>query len=616
MTVAALERADAGPGMGALRGPTVLWLAILAATALSIAAVLSFAPAGDPWSARDNDDMMRMAQVRDWLSGQPYGDLDQARLGPPAGTVEGARPEGGTRMHWSRAADLPIAAIVVAARGGGAADPERVAATLAPLLPILPLLAGLAWGAVGIAGLAGSSRPLVAAGPALVMGVAWVAFANRFGPYALDHHNWQLALLASASGLATLSLARHARGEDARLPAALAGAAAAAMQAIGMEMLPLAIVLSAGLALFWAFGSEPRRHPLGPFALSFALSCLVMLVLFVPGDRWGAVEHDVLTGRHVLAFSGAAGVLGVVAIATAPAAAPLRLAVLAFIAVLGALLLGPVLPALLDGAYSFEDPRIFSLWLDHVSEAAPLQSRLAEGRSFLAFSAVPALGLVLLALATRGAGAGRSSLAVPLSLLLAATLLLFWQIRATAAAHVLAIPAVAAFAATLLRGGVAARLGGYAACLLGLQPVWAIGEAVARGDVAAEHASTTATCRSRDAMAGLAALPPGLVVAPSNLGASIVLHTPHVALAAPYHRNVAGFSALFDTFATDLDTGRDTLGLLGARYVAVCSGAPDLALLAGAAPGGLAAALASGQTPDWLRELPAAGGGLRVFVPR
>ena len=46
--------------------------------------------------------MVRLAQIRDWLDGQPFADLVQQRLGPP----------GGTALHWSRVPDLVPALMI------------------------------------------------------------------------------------------------------------------------------------------------------------------------------------------------------------------------------------------------------------------------------------------------------------------------------------------------------------------------------------------------------------------------------------------------------------------------------------------------------------------------
>src|SRR5687768_5400043 len=51
----------------------------------------------------DPDDMMRLAQVRDWLAGQATNDWTQYRMAPPEGSP----------MHWSRINDVGIAALIL-----------------------------------------------------------------------------------------------------------------------------------------------------------------------------------------------------------------------------------------------------------------------------------------------------------------------------------------------------------------------------------------------------------------------------------------------------------------------------------------------------------------------
>src|SRR6185312_11721936 len=50
----------------------------------------------------DTDDAMRLAQLRDWLHGQGWFDLHQARMQPPEGYD----------THWSRLIDLGLAGLL------------------------------------------------------------------------------------------------------------------------------------------------------------------------------------------------------------------------------------------------------------------------------------------------------------------------------------------------------------------------------------------------------------------------------------------------------------------------------------------------------------------------
>src|ERR671920_310324 len=146
------------------------------------------------FSLGDTDDNMRMMQVRALLHGQDWFDLRQYRLNPPFGA----------NIHWSRLVDLPIAGIILLMRPFfGGADAERIAAGVAPMLPYCVLLFGVAVTARRLIDPRAFFLPVFAL---IVAGLS----NSMFMPERLDHHGWQLALLAvSIAGLAD---PRRARG--------------------------------------------------------------------------------------------------------------------------------------------------------------------------------------------------------------------------------------------------------------------------------------------------------------------------------------------------------------------------------------------------------------------
>src|SRR6476620_9748507 len=128
----------------------------------------------------DTDDNMRIMQVRALLHGQGWYDLRNYRMNPPFGA----------NIHWSRLVDLPIAGLILGLRpflGGAAA--ERWAVAIAPMLPYWLLLFSLAL----------TARRLVAplAYPLALLAIFFAGSTNgMFMPERIDHHGWQLALLA------------------------------------------------------------------------------------------------------------------------------------------------------------------------------------------------------------------------------------------------------------------------------------------------------------------------------------------------------------------------------------------------------------------------------------
>ena len=147
----------------------------------------------------DTDDNMRMMQVRALLNGQGWFDLRQYRLNPPFGA----------NIHWSRLVDLPIAGLILALRPFlGGAGAERWAVAIAPLLPYWLLLFSLSL----------TARRLIHPGayPFALLALFFAGSTNgMFLPERIDHHGWQLALLAlSISAIADPK--KRPRRTDAR----------------------------------------------------------------------------------------------------------------------------------------------------------------------------------------------------------------------------------------------------------------------------------------------------------------------------------------------------------------------------------------------------------------
>ncbi|MGO7426910.1 hypothetical protein ACCT09_45980, partial [Rhizobium ruizarguesonis] len=75
---------------------TRLWPTVIAYSVILAAAILITKLSGaTDYVGPDNDDGMRLVEVRDFLAGQGWFDLMQYRLGL----------DGGTLMHWSRLID-------------------------------------------------------------------------------------------------------------------------------------------------------------------------------------------------------------------------------------------------------------------------------------------------------------------------------------------------------------------------------------------------------------------------------------------------------------------------------------------------------------------------------
>ena len=410
-----------------LRWTAVLWLAA------AIAMIVTKWGAIHWFSLGDTDDNLRIAQVNAWLHGQGWYDLRQYRLDPPLGAD----------IHWSRLVDLPIGGIILLLKPfTGFALAEKVAVAVAPLLPL-----GLAMGSLALA-----ARRLVA--PAAFAFGALLLLCGQsalfmFMPLRIDHHGWQLALLALA--VAGSADPRAARG------GAAVGVATALSLTIGLEMLPYLGLAGGVIALRWvADRGESRR--LAAYAASLAAGSAIGFVLFASYANRAPV-CDALSPVW-LSASLAAGAL-LMGLSLVPAERRrVRLLLAGGAAVLLVAGFAHFWPHCLSRPEGVS-PELERLWLSNVREAKPIY---AHGwRVYLPIVALPlagAIGAATMLWRTRRT-AVFWNWAAPALLALAACAMLLWQTRAGPAAQLLAVPgaAGAGLAAAAARHGRSADLG-------------------------------------------------------------------------------------------------------------------------------------------------------------
>lgn len=553
--------------------------------ALAIWRLSSFWPAIEGFGLRDTDDNLRMAQVRAWLAGQPWYDLRQYRLNPPQGFD----------IHWSRIVDLPIAALLLAAKpfvGGRVA--EQFAVAIAPLLPLAVVLL-----AMGL-----TARRLVAP-YAYLLSAAILPFAApmlpMFAPTRIDHHGWQLALLAVT--LAGLADRARVRG------GIVVGIASALSIAIGLELLPYIAVAGATIGLRWVVHREAAPR-LFAYAASFGLATALAYLIFASNANRQPL-CDALTPVW----------LSTILVATASMAAIARLPAHAWTARLGLAFLAALATAAFfwfvwpncRGRPEGVSPELYRLWLANVREAKPVY--VQEARVIFASLFMPALGLI-------GAGAGlwrarRDEQLYPwLSIVLMSLFsvaMLFWQVRAGPAAALLAVPGATALGWLLVgafsRADTAlARVFGIVGSLLlvsgvaGLlvDPLLPRRETTARSKAIARANSD---CPKMAALAPVAKLPPATVMTFVDLGPRLITVTPHRAIAGPYHRNGAAILDIHHAFDGAPERARAIAKRHGAGLLLICPNMAEGTIYRTRSPKGFYARLERGERFDWLEPV-------------
>ena len=561
---------------------------VLLFLAVPVWLVISSAVQGDLGKiGPDGDDVMRLVQVKDLLAGQAWFDMHQYRMGP----------DGGTPMHWSRLADLPVLALYALFSLFMSADSALVWAYSAwPPLSVLVVVAGLYVGARHLDGKGGGLA-------CLVLSVFVFSTHYRFAPGALDHHGLQLGLLALAIGLALDPQRRAAR-------LAGSGLALAASVAIGGEVYVFVAAMCGFVALDWLIaGTAARRGAIG-FGAGLAAGLELAFFATIPPGQYEMVACDALSSVSLLA--GLAGGLGLVAAALAASRRPWPLRLGALVGV-GAICVATLLlagPQCLSNPLDDLSPEVKTLWLDRVDEARSVFSGRDDLLARLGFC----LGITLLALGVSLWSLHRRRQVrahlLFILLLVAALGMSVYQVRFYVFGHLFAVIPLGLWIADVYRSGKARNPSSVTyigALALSLPFLWALPGVFIAPDVQTNRAGDKADCLQDDLFTTLNALPPGRVLASADFGPILLNTTRHSVLQGNYHRNHEGISRAIDLLLSGEGESRELLAVNGIDYVVTCPADAETLLLSAHDPGGLAARLRQDEVPDYLVPVPMRG---------
>lgn len=532
------------------------WIGVLAIwLGISVVMLLVRMPDIAALALGDTDDNLRLAQVRALLGGQAWFDLTQYRLAPPDGA----------NIHWSRLPDLPIAGLILLLEPLlGAASGERWAVALAPLIP-------LAIGLIAIALIVRRTVSPLAWPIAMLITFCASILMPMWLPLRIDHHGWQLALLAIA--IAGLVDPRAARG------GATAGIASALSFAIGLEMLIFLALIGAAIALLWV-RDETQSRRMAAYGATLGGGAAIGFALFASEFNRLPV-CDALSPVWLSVVAGAGAFLVLLAIL------PLR----SWIARIGA---GGVAGAIIALGFALAWPdclarpegvsaELQSIWLDNVQEARPVYRQ--GWRRALLIMALPLSGLAGYAIAIFGARSEKRPVAPIIALAalaLVAFALLFWQVRTAPAAQLLAVPGAAMLGLYLLprwrrSSQMLVRVGGTFVALFLITGLWAMGPIAAfpdtdDGGTPENSASTGPSCPDERAYAPIRALPDATILTTIDMAPRLIVMTRHRGIAGPYHRNGAAMLDVFYGFRGDEERLQETIARYDIGYVLICPG--------------------------------------------
>ncbi len=547
----------------------------------------------EKWSAiryfglGDTDDNMRIMQVRALLHGQGWFDLRNYRMNPPFGA----------NIHWSRLVDLPIAGLILGLRPMlGGAGAERWAVAIAPLIPYLVLLYALA---ICVRRLV---HPL--AYPLAFIAILLAGSTNgMFMPERIDHHGWQLALLAlSMAGIAD---PKRVRG------GLVLGITSALSLAIGLEMIIYLAIAGVAMVLFWVVDVEERER-LRAYALAITAGMAFSYLVFASYDDRSAV-CDALSPVYLSdALIGGALMYGLAWLSPGDWKRRLVLAIVAGLAI--AAYHASVWPQCLSKPEHIS-PEAQRLWMDHVKEARPVYShgwRIAT--LIVALPITGGIGWLLLAWAKRRetnlfmriVGA-----AVPG---LAASFLLLWQTRTGPAAQMLSVIGAAAlvwiaFPLVWRAKHENVRIGG--AIIILLVGIGAIVPFILNfipepkpTPYEAAIGKANGLCASLWGLHPIALQPRGLVFTFVDLGPRLITVTHHDTIAGPYHRN---WRQIVDVMNAWRGSAAQAHAIIvdkyHSNYVLSCPKSSTTTIFMSETPKGFYGQLERGEVPKWLSPI-------------
>lgn len=557
----------------------------------------------------ENDDVMRLVQIRDLLAGQSWYDHSQYRMG-------GA---GGTMIHWSRVIDAPIAALtIIFDLFLPRTTAEKIAISIWPIITGLGLIIGVRLLQKDTA--RDGLKPFVLLFGLLLMVLMLITF-YMFAPGRIDHHNVQLVAIA----LAFIGLS-DPNYSPKRFT--LAGIMTGLSLVIGTEALPLLAINCGFVAVLWAYKGAAVARAVRAFGLGFALTALIGFLIDTPPSAYGQIYCDVLAVNYLmLALLGGLGLAGLTYISAAKnlMARLIGLAVLG--GACGALLL-LISPQCLSNPLGALPENAQRFWLDHVEEAQPLFSKRGlDNGAFLYFAGFALFAGLISAwrYKVKGFTPARIYALIMLGAIIAMTI---YQLRYFPFGLVIASFMLIPWVAEVFVDGKAKSKESVAyifALALSCASLWifpstliearsedrpvakaSVNGAVARGD---ESAATDGldVCFPDNLKTYLQSRRVQTILAEPNLSSPILQFTPQRALNGNYHRNGAGIDLAVQMFLQTPDEAVAMMQENDIGHVIYCTERMAYKIYAQDAKDSFAAHMIKGALPAPFVRVDAAG---------
>ncbi len=562
------------------------------------------------------DNAMRLVRIRDMLAGQGWFDNVQHRLNPPDGTP----------MHWAQWIDAVLAAPIALLSPVIGQHNAEIAMAFAWPLGLLAVFMMLVVRVSSEIGARDCLRREAQWTGAIVAALAFPAI-DKFAPGSFDHHNVELILMMGAM-LGLMRMREYPRA------AAWAGGALGAAVATAAEAAPMVAAALLVSGVLWLFRPKDFSRGLAWLGVGLAASSLVMFAALVAPKDWLRPVCDAM-GAPFLGFGFAGGVVAIT-LGRLPEAfvsnLPRRLASAAVLGVVATGMLVVLFPECAGGGYSAMSADMEQLWMSQISETRSLVMLASDGPGMILSVAGAAFaGLVAAVFYLKRHWRDEAGW-IALTFLLAAWVVLAWQIRGTTFATAAAIP-FGAWAVALARRyyrskATAIRALAFAGIAASsTAAAWASAGEALQSRLISQRAlasyetrtSNSKECLKPAAFKALADIPIGVMLNQFVLGANVLVWSKSSILAGPYHRNGTGTMTMINALRSAPDAARAIVLNSPADYVLVCPASPETGFYArhpanGVAPEEtLSALLGEGRQPDWLQPVELANSPLKLY---
>lgn len=534
----------------------------------------------------DNDDAMRVIEVRDWLNGQGFFDGFNHRLNPP----------NGGDVHWSRIGDLPLAFIELILKPFGLKNYESIAVFITPLL--LSFVFALSIGKAAFE----LEKSKITFAIAAIMALNVPIIMSYFIPGRVDHHNIQIICLVLAV-LGALKI--DVKG------AVLSGFAMALSLTIGFETMPQLVIIIAWFTINWLLNPSEFKNIIIAFCQSFAIFIICGFLINVPPSEWNIPVNDALSIAQILPI-----LIGSVSLMICANYQSEKTFLIRFLTLgaIGVCVIASALqyPVLLQKPYFQTDELMHKLWLSKIVETHPLISvkpkTLVNLGMFAVLASIAAI-IQLIVLFKRETPSQTDSFKLSKWFLICGLVVIssimafFWQARVAGIANSIAIIVVSSFVTYLF---IRKRYEYAIIALVILNPFLPqmISNILAKSETKTTKYAVGGgkTCKGVQAFSSLAKMPKGLIAAPIDFGAQALIATHHSVLAAPYHRNQGNRKA-YDIFIAEPETAKKLLIQNKIDYVAICAKSAEIVNIANYSPNGLMAMLKQDKYPNYLEPI-------------